>query len=55
MVLVKFKIEFTSANPELVTIGVVGFPNVGKSSLVNVLCAKKMVGVACQPGKTKHF
>ena len=37
------------------TIGFVGFPNVGKSSLVNVLCKKKLVGVAAMPGKTKHF
>ena len=33
----------------------VGFPNVGKSSLINVLCGKKMVGVDCKPGKTKNF
>ena len=37
------------------TVGVVGFPNVGKSSLINVLCLKKLVGVAAMPGKTKHF
>jgi large subunit GTPase 1 len=29
----------------IATIGVVGFPNVGKSSLINVLCKKKLVGV----------
>eukprot|EP01017_Pseudomicrothorax_dubius_P045465 TRINITY_DN7862_c0_g1_i3.p1 TRINITY_DN7862_c0_g1~~TRINITY_DN7862_c0_g1_i3.p1 ORF type:complete len:563 (-),score=157.71 TRINITY_DN7862_c0_g1_i3:104-1792(-) len=40
---------------ELVTIGMAGFPNVGKSSLINVLCERKMVGVTSQPGKTKHF
>lgn len=33
----------------------VGYPNVGKSSLINVLCGKKMVGVDCKPGKTKNF
>jgi len=33
----------------------VGYPNVGKSSVINVLCKKKLVGVAAQPGKTKHF
>ena len=37
------------------TIGCVGYPNVGKSSVINVLCKKKKVGVASQPGKTKHL
>ena len=42
--------------------GTVGFPNVGKSSLINVLLGSATtqhnvhrVGVASQPGKTKHF
>ena len=38
-----------------VTIGMVGYPNVGKSSVINVLVAKKKVSVSAQPGKTKHF
>lgn len=37
------------------TIGTVGYPNVGKSSIINVLCGIKRVGVAAMPGKTKHF
>lgn len=37
------------------TIGTVGYPNVGKSSIINVLCGIKKVGVAAMPGKTKHF
>lgn len=37
------------------TLGFVGYPNVGKSSVINVLCKKKCVGVAAQPGKTKHL
>jgi len=36
-------------------VGTVGYPNVGKSSVINVLCGKKRVGVAAMPGKTKHF
>ena len=47
---------------ERVPFGMVGFPNVGKSSVINVLmgAAKHAhgvvrVGVAAQPGKTKHF
>eukprot|EP00567_Pseudictyota_dubia_P012399 CAMPEP_0197445678 /NCGR_PEP_ID=MMETSP1175-20131217/10837_1 /TAXON_ID=1003142 /ORGANISM="Triceratium dubium, Strain CCMP147" /LENGTH=775 /DNA_ID=CAMNT_0042976681 /DNA_START=194 /DNA_END=2518 /DNA_ORIENTATION=+ len=42
--------------------GMVGFPNVGKSSVINVLIGsskhahdRARVGVASQPGKTKHF
>eukprot|EP00814_Leptocylindrus_danicus_P006500 CAMPEP_0116049450 /NCGR_PEP_ID=MMETSP0321-20121206/30172_1 /TAXON_ID=163516 /ORGANISM="Leptocylindrus danicus var. danicus, Strain B650" /LENGTH=791 /DNA_ID=CAMNT_0003531879 /DNA_START=150 /DNA_END=2525 /DNA_ORIENTATION=+ len=42
--------------------GMVGFPNVGKSSVINVLMGNSKhthgqvrVGVASQPGKTKHF
>jgi large subunit GTPase 1 len=37
------------------TVGMVGYPNVGKSSVINVLLGTKKVGVASRPGKTKHF
>lgn len=33
----------------------VGYPNVGKSSVINVLCGMKKVAVGARPGKTKHF
>lgn len=33
----------------------VGYPNVGKSSVINSLFGKKKVAVASLPGKTKHF
>lgn len=36
-------------------VGTVGYPNVGKSSVINVICGRKRVGVAAMPGKTKHF
>jgi len=36
-------------------IGFVGFPNVGKSSVINVIMDEKKVGVASMPGKTKHY
>ena len=36
-------------------IGFVGYPNVGKSSIINVLMKTKKVGVAMMPGKTKHY
>lgn len=50
----KAKIENKTHNDRLM-IGMVGYPNVGKSSVINVLCGKKRVGVAALPGKTKHF
>eukprot|EP00826_Nyctotherus_ovalis_P030938 TRINITY_DN2470_c0_g1_i18.p1 TRINITY_DN2470_c0_g1~~TRINITY_DN2470_c0_g1_i18.p1 ORF type:complete len:605 (+),score=184.01 TRINITY_DN2470_c0_g1_i18:77-1891(+) len=37
------------------TVGMVGYPNVGKSSVINVLCGQKKVSVSTQPGRTKHF
>jgi len=36
-------------------IGMVGYPNVGKSSTINVIMGAKKVGVSSTPGKTKHF
>ncbi|KAJ3436553.1 large subunit gtpase 1 [Anaeramoeba flamelloides] len=36
-------------------IGFVGYPNVGKSSTINVLRGQKKVAVSQTPGKTKHF
>lgn len=37
------------------TIGLVGYPNVGKSSTINALMTEKKVSVSATPGKTKHF
>lgn len=40
---------------KVVTIGLVGYPNVGKSSTINCLMQEKKVSVSATPGKTKHF
>lgn len=56
---------FLSAAPEItpseqfpdrtLQIGLVGYPNVGKSSTINALVGSKKVSVSATPGKTKHF
>lgn len=44
-----------SENPRKTQIGLVGYPNVGKSSTINALIGAKKVSVSSTPGKTKHF
>ena len=39
----------------VLTIGMVGQPNAGKSSLINSLIGKRVVSVSKTPGHTKHF
>ncbi|KAF8167611.1 hypothetical protein B0H34DRAFT_23959 [Crassisporium funariophilum] len=41
--------------PEYLTIGLIGQPNVGKSSLLNALFGARKVRASKTPGKTKHF
>jgi large subunit GTPase 1 len=41
--------------PDKLTVGLVGYPNVGKSSTINALLGSKKVSVSATPGKTKHF
>ncbi|KAH8835699.1 hypothetical protein DL96DRAFT_1666368 [Flagelloscypha sp. PMI_526] len=41
--------------PSQLVVGLVGYPNVGKSSTINALLGEKKVSVSSTPGKTKHF
>lgn len=52
-----FKEEAKSAIPEkeAFVIGMIGYPNVGKSSTINCLLGEKKTSVSATPGKTKHF
>ncbi|QPG74258.1 hypothetical protein FOA43_001583 [Brettanomyces nanus] len=48
-------IEPLPGQPKRVQIGLVGYPNVGKSSTINALVGSKKVSVSATPGKTKHY
>ena len=51
-----FAIDATRDHPKpFVTLGLVGYPNVGKSSTINALLTEKKVSISATPGKTKHF
>jgi len=44
-----------SRRPQLGTVGFVGYPNVGKSTVINAIVGAKRVGMSSRPGKTKHI
>lgn len=50
----KFEVDPNFPDRKL-QIGLVGYPNVGKSSTINALVGSKKVSVSATPGKTKHF
>lgn len=43
------------SSENVTAIGLVGYPNVGKSSTINAILMSKKVSVSATPGKTKHF
>jgi len=47
--------EPKDGQPRQLMVGMVGYPNVGKSSTINVLYGTKKTTVSSTPGKTKHF
>jgi large subunit GTPase 1 len=50
-----FVTEMHPSPPSKLVVGLVGYPNVGKSSTINALLGSKRVSVSATPGKTKHF
>jgi ribosome biogenesis GTPase A len=51
----QLSLELIDIHDETLTIGFVGEPNVGKSSLLNSLFKRKLVSVSSTPGHTKHL
>ena len=47
--------DSSGEHPIKLVVGLVGYPNVGKSSTINALVGEKKVSVSSTPGKTKHF
>ncbi|KAF9153186.1 Guanine nucleotide-binding-like protein 1 [Linnemannia schmuckeri] len=52
---VKIEDDETVPHSDYVTIGLVGHPNVGKSSLINSIMGRTVVSTSKTPGHTKHF
>lgn len=51
----RIKIEAKKIEKEKVTVGIIGYPNTGKSSLINSLIGKSSAGVGSDAGFTKSM
>lgn len=49
----KIKIEAGKLEKEQIRVGIIGYPNTGKSSIINILIGKKVSRVASESGFTK--
>lgn len=49
------KVQMDTGNGQFLSIGLLGCPNVGKSSFINAVMNRKVVRASLTPGKTKHF
>lgn len=54
--LASMRAQYGFTDPDVhMMVGMVGYPNVGKSSTINAIIGCKKVVVSSTPGKTKHF
>jgi large subunit GTPase 1 len=51
----RLRLPATAEDGSIGTIGFVGYPNVGKSSVINAIFGAKKVSMGRVPGKTKHL
>jgi ribosome biogenesis GTPase A len=50
-----FEIVEKKSKSYMINISVIGYPNTGKSSLINALCGRKKLRIGSKPGRTKGY